>query len=346
MIVSLAIVARDAELFLPDLLSDILSQTYDKKKIQLIFVDSCSVDKTKEIFEKFKIDHESEFLSVSIKDNLKKTIPCGCNVALKEVTGEVFVRVNAHTRIREDFIEKNIEYHKSGELITGVVFNSIIHGDSLWKKLLLFVESSPFEGSIAEFKDSNKIGYVKTIPNAFYNMKVFKDVGEYDERLPRSEDNEIHYRMRKKGYKLLLIGDLGLCQYVRSSLRGISKQKFLNGRWISLTLGVSPKCFSVYHFIPFIFLVSILFFTILFLLFSIKYPLIFLVFTYLVISLSMTFFSMFKIKEFDLIYLISPLLFFYLHITYGLGSLYGLIELPFWKSKKENKSKLLQKSNM
>ena len=42
---------------------------------------------------------------------------------------------------------------------------------------------------------------VNTLAFAAYRKKVFDDVGLYNEKLVRTEDNEMHYRMKKAGYR-------------------------------------------------------------------------------------------------------------------------------------------------
>ena len=108
MTVSFIVVALNAEKTIKSLLEDLNNQTYPHKDIQLIFVDSLSTDKTLKILNNFKKDYENEYMSVSIKNNPKKILPCGWNIALKEVLGDVVLRVDAHSHIPEDFIEKNV----------------------------------------------------------------------------------------------------------------------------------------------------------------------------------------------------------------------------------------------
>ena len=57
-----------------------------------------------------------------------------------------------------------------------------------------------------------------------YRKKVFDDVGPYNENLARTEDNEMHYRMKQKGYKFLLSPNIKSYRYARSDLKGMIKQ--------------------------------------------------------------------------------------------------------------------------
>lgn len=51
----------------------------------------------------------------------------------------------------------------------------------------------------------------------------------YNEELGRTEDNEIHYRMRKAGFKLCYCPEIVSYQHTRNTLKGMLKQKYGNG---------------------------------------------------------------------------------------------------------------------
>lgn len=336
MIVSFIIVCLNAEKTIQTLLDDLLRQSYDHKKIQCIFIDSDSQDKTKQILEKFKFDNNDKFYKISILENKKKILPCGWNIALVESEGDVILRVDAHSHIPQDFIEKNVYYLMNGENITGGPRKSIIDKDNSWQRTLLLAETSMFGSGIAKYRNSEKSQYVNTLAHAAYKRDVFKKVGGYDERLARTEDNEIHYRMRQAGFKFSFNTDIRSFHHARSSFSKMLRQKYLNGYWIGLTLGVCPRCFSIYHFAP-LFLVLIMIAGLI-LGFSISFlPLCVLLGAYFLADILMSLLSIISDKNFSIKYLLLPILIFLLHMAYGIGTLWGLIKLPFWLLKEENK---------
>ena len=157
-----------------------------------------------------------------------------------------------------------------------------------------------------------------------YRKKVFDEVGKYNEELARTEDNEMHYRMKKAGYKFLLSPNIITYRYARSSLLDMVKQKYNNGKWIGITMRYCPQCFSSYHFVPFLFVLSLILCIIL-ALFHIIIPL------YLIIGL----YTMFNITTLGLIiiqngfhlqYLLLPSIFLLLHLSYGIGTARGLLK--------------------
>lgn len=325
--VSFIIIAYNAEKTLPSLLENLKKQDYDHKKIEVILVDSNSSDKTKYIMEEFK-NSNLDFNHICVANNPKKTLPCGWNVALEKVTGEIVLRVDAHTSIPTDFISSNVNCIRSGEDICGGKVESILESDDGIQKTLLVAENSALGGGIAKFRRSNKKEYVSTLAFASYKKEVFDKVGRYNESLARTEDNEMHYRMKEAGYKFCLDPNIKSQRFARSSFGKLIKQKYLNGYWIGLTMGVQPKCFSIYHFVPFIFVMSIIITSILS---ALGWPLMLYLLggAYLLANIMLTVVA-FITEDFNIFNLCLPVIFFAMHISYGLGTLIGLIKMPFW----------------
>jgi glycosyltransferase involved in cell wall biosynthesis len=330
MLVSFIIVALNAGDKLNNLIQDIKKQEYEHKEIEIIFVDGNSNDNTKEVMNNFA-ESNHDFNRVRILDNPKKILPCGWNIALKESKGDVILRVDAHSYIPTNFISKNVERIQEGEKIVGGHRISIIDEKSSWQKTLLIAETSLFGSGIASYRRTREKKYVSTLAHAAYSREVFELVGGYDERLARTEDNEIHYRMKGAGFKFLLDPEIQSFHHARNTFTKMCKQKIMNGYWIGLTLGVSPKCFSVYHFVPLLFVLAILSASCISIL-GMRLPIIMLSSLYCLFSIFNTFTSIMK-KRFEISYILLPLLFFILHIYYGLGTLIGIIKLPFWLSK-------------
>lgn len=325
--VSFIVVAYNAGSKLENLLEDLKKQDYNHNDIEIILVDSNSSDNTKDIMMKFK-EINKTFSKVLVLDNPKKILPCGWNIALEASTGDLILRVDAHSSLPNDFISKNVNRIDMGEKIVGGHRISIIDENNAWQKTLLIAEKSIFGSGIATYRRKEREEYVSTLAHAAYSREVFKKVGGYDERLARTEDNEIHYRMKKAGYKFLLDPTIKSYHHARNSLSKMMKQKYLNGYWIGLTMGISPKCFSIYHFVPLVFVLALIFSIIFAFVFS-GIPLILLLGAYFTFNILNTIFSIISEKR-HLDYLLLPFIFFLLHLSYGWGTLYGLIKLPFW----------------
>lgn len=324
--VSLCVVAYNEELYLPMLLEDIRQQTYPHNLIQVVLVDSISDDNTLKIMRQFKNNADS-FMSVTIASNPKKIQAAGWNVAISSSSNEVIVRVDAHARIASDFIEKNIMYLKNGEDISGGPRICIIEKETPWQKLLLEVENSAFGSGINLCRRSTTRTYVKTMFHAAYRKEVFQKAGVFNEKLLRTEDNELHYRMRKVGYKFCFDPNIVSYQYARNTLLRMIKQKFANGYWIGITLRIYPECISMFYLVPAAFILGILI-TSFCIFFGVMWPSYIMWIVYWCLALTITLITIHR-NVFHFIALLMPLIFLTVHLSYWLGTLYGILNSLF-----------------
>ena len=321
--VSFIVIALDAASTLDALFDCLKKQTYPHNLIEVILVDSDSHDKTKEKMLLFR-DEDNGFSKVIILDNKKKTLPCGWNVALDAVEGEAVLRVDAHTIFPPEFIELNVRDLEKGENICGGKVISIPAKKDKWSITLNEAENSMFGGGFAAFRHAESARYVNTAAFAIYRKGVFDKVGRYNENLARTEDNEMHYRIKQAGYKFYYDPEIVSYRKTRSTLRQLLKQKYLNGFWIGRTLYIEPRCFSLYHFVPFSFLISIIIAIIIGLLWS-YIPCMVLWCSYGIVNLIVTLIAIIGSKYNNVYFVILPILFFLLHISYGFGTLVGIL---------------------
>lgn len=331
MLVSLCVIAYNEQGWVEDLLSDILNQSYDRKQIEVLLIDGGSTDNTKKIFTDFAGDNRDKFYDIRVLDNPKKTQPCGWNVAISNYSGEVMIRVDAHGRIPMNFVESNVAVLESGEDICGGHRPTINKDGGKWHETLLLAENSMFGSSIAPYRRSLERTYVNSLFHGAYRRKVLDKVGFFNEKLQRTEDNEMHYRMRQAGFKFCYDDSITSNQYIRSSLKKMLKQKFGNGYWIGVTAKICPKCLSLYHFVPFAFVVAIILTTLgsLILRAGWMYFLTGLMWSmYGTLAVAMAVIGVIGAppKARSLYNILLPLLFLALHISYGVGTLLGLFK--------------------
>ena len=322
--VSICVVAYNEEKYLGGLLNDILSQTYPHNMIEIVLIDSMSEDKTRQIMNEFKENHRLDFLDIKVLDNPKRIQAAGWNVAIDSYTGDVLSRIDAHTHIMPDFVEKAAHDLEQGEMIVGGKRPCIIEEQTEWADVLLRVENSLFGSSINPSKRESRKQYVKTVFHASYKREVFEKAGHFNESLLRTEDNEMHYRMRKEGFRICYDPEIVSFQYARSSLKKMIKQKYGNGYWIGFTLKTCPGCISIYHLIPGAFVLSIVF-TSLFAMFGIWQLAALMWGAYAFFCFVSTVLSS-RHASFNRYLFIMPALFLILHLAYGTGTIAGLFK--------------------
>ena len=322
LVISIGIVALNEGLLLPNLLDDILKQTYDHSFIELLLIDSGSSDETRNVMLDFKKKNENSFKRIIVLDNQKRIQAAGWNVALTNFTGDALTRIDAHSRIDSHFCSYVVENLENGEYVVGGKRPSLVEKKTKWAMTLLQVENSLFGSNLLKSRSSDQKQYVKTMFHATYKREVIDKVGLFNESLLRTEDNEYHYRVSKTGFKLCYDPRILSYQYARGTFRKMIKQKFGNGFWIGKTLKICPKCLSLYHFVPFLFLIAIVA-TLLLIPFGFWQFAAGLCGVYFLFAIVNTIVSGI-FNGFHFFHLLMPFLFFILHLCYGAGTISGI----------------------
>ena len=318
--ISFIVVAYNAAGSLGALLEDLLAQTIPHEQIEALLVDSASTDATRAIMLDFA---KAAPFEVKVLDNPKRWLASGINVALGAATGDAIIRLVAHARIPKDFLENNLRALERGEdIVGGCVLGGAPSG--AWESVLRTVDTSRFCGGAAPFRNGGEARYVDTLAYALYRREVYDRVGLYDERLRRTEDNDMHYRMRRAGYRFYFSPDIVSYHAARATMRGQLRQKWGNGYWIGRTMRIQPRCFAPRHLIPALFVLALLF-GLLLLPFSV-WPLLLLLSAYLACDLVFAVRGACSQETGRLLALLTlPFLFPAVHVVYGVGTLAGLL---------------------
>ena len=318
--ISFIVVAYNAAGSLGALLEDLLVQTIPHEQIEALLVDSASTDATRALMLDFARTAPFE---VKVLDNPKRWLASGINVALGAATGDAIIRLDAHARIPKDFLENNLRALARGEdIVGGCVSGAEIR--TPWEGVMRALDTSRFCGGAAPFRNGGEARYVDTLAYALYRREVYDKVGLYDERLRRTEDNDMHYRMRKAGYRFYFSPDIVSYHAARATMRGQLRQKWGNGYWIGRTMRIQPRCFAPRHLIPALFVLALLF-GLLLLPFSV-WPLLLLLSAYLACDLVFAVRGALSQESGRLLALLTlPFLFPAVHVVYGVGTLAGLL---------------------
>jgi hypothetical protein len=79
---------------------------------------------------------------------------------------------------------------------------------------------------------------------------VFERIGLFDEELVRNQDDELNYRLRKAGGRVLLTPAMHSWYQNRRSLTGLLRQYYQYGQWKVRVLQKHPRQMSWRHFVP------------------------------------------------------------------------------------------------
>ena len=329
MLVSVVVGLLNEEKFLPRLIEDFKKQTYNHNEIELIFIDGMSKDDSWKILEDFK-NSNHDFYDVVLLKNPKVILSAGMNVGIKAARGECILKVDCHSHITDNFIENNVKIIEEGEDVCGGPRPNIIENADNFSKTLLLVEENMFGSGIADYRKKTTKKYVSSVFQGMYKKSIFDKIGLLDEKVGRVEDNELHYRIRKNGYKIRYSNDILSYQYTRPTLKRMLKQKYSNGYWIGKVSHVYPKAFSIFHFVPLAFVLAIIFSLCMIPITSIF--IILLSSVYFLFTILITIMTIIN-NKFTITILLIPIILFLIHVYYGVGTLVGLIKGFSWKKE-------------
>ena len=319
-LVSVVMPIYNEEKYIENCIESLLLQDFPKEKMEWIFVDGCSSDKTVKIVEKYIEIYPG---MISILENKNKTVPYAMNLGIKNACGKYIVRLDAHADYNKDYISKCVYYLDTTDAdnVGGI---AITKSKGFAGNAIAMMLSSKFGVGNSQFRINGVSGYVDTVPFGAFRKEVFEKWGGYDIRLTRNQDNEMNYRIRKNGGKIYLSDDIKFSYYCRDSISGIVDMAIKNGMWNIITMKLCPGSMGVRHFIPFLFLMSLIFLPLFSLFSSIFLYLLFAeLILYFVLDILFSIKASSEIKYLPLVILLFPIF----HITYGYGSLKGLFKI-------------------
>ncbi len=166
-----------------------------------------------------------------------------------------------------------------------------------------------------------------TVPFGCYKKEVFEKIGLYNENLARSQDMDFNIRLTKAGGKILLVPSIVSYYYPKSNLKNFFLHTSKSGIWAIYALRFAKAPMRLRHYIPFIFVLSLLGTGLLGIFFSIFFWL-FLCIIGLYILISGFFSARVAVKQKDIRFLFLMLVVFAArHIGYGIGSVCGLFKM-------------------
>jgi len=335
-LISILIPCRNEGKFIGRCLDSIIVQNYPKEKLEVLIVDGMSEDETRKILKSYiqKLPY------LKLQDNPKKITPTALNIGIEKSKGNFILRMDAHSECEKDYISKCLKYMKefNADAVGGII-KTLPRNNTLTENLVCTALSHPFGVGKSFHKiGSKKPQWVDTAFGVCYKREIFKEVGFFNEKLARGQDMEFSLRLKKAGFKTLLVPEIVSRYYPRSNFFSFIKTSVINGIWAVLPFKyTSIMPVSWRHLIPLAFVSILIALGILSIFLQILvWPLLSAILLYSIFSIYFSFKIALKIKDIRYLFLM-PIMFGLLHLGYGLGSLVGsvnvIVSKHFWKNR-------------
>lgn len=251
--ISVILPVRNEERYIAACVASIFAQDYPLDRMEVIFVDGCSQDRTPALLREMQKEHPQ----IVLLDNPNKTVPYAMNIGIAAARGEVIVRLDAHAEYPSDYVRLSVETLLAKDCDNaGGVF--VTRGKGFMGEAIAEMLRTPLGVGNAAYRLTDKDGYVDTVPFGCFRRELFERIGGFDERMTRNQDNELNFRIRKNGGKIYLNHNIRVFYYCRDTMRGILRMGYMNGRWNVLTMALVPGSMGVRHFVPLAFVLSTL----------------------------------------------------------------------------------------
>jgi glycosyltransferase involved in cell wall biosynthesis len=330
--VSVIIPMRNEEQYISRCLKSIVDQNYPKELIEIIVVDGGSSDNSLRIVRGLM----AEYWTIKLLGGFGVNCPAAMNIGIKYATGELISKIDAHGYAGSDFLRISAECLSEEEETKCVGGPIRPVAETHIAKANALARSSTFGVGKGIYSTRGKPQYVDTVQCGVYKRDIFGEVGLFDESLQFGEDEEINWRIRKRGYKIYITPEVSFFYFVRDSFGKLFKQYYNYGVARVKVIQKHPDFFRIKHVIPTAFIVTLFAAAILgifgqfFLRLCIVSAIVYLIFS-LVFSAEIS--SKHSWKYLGLL----PISFAALHFGYGIGFAQGVCRLCLVKMSRKRR---------
>lgn len=215
--VSVVVPAYNSAKTIGNAVEALLAQDYPKENLEIILVDDGSDDETGEIVKKYPVKYLYQ---------KNKGPAVARNLGWKFSSSNIVCFTDSDCVPEKDWISKIIKAYTS-EQIAGVGGSyDIVNSESLFASC---IHEEIVQRHLKMPKEVNYLGAF----NVSYRRSILEEVGGFNESYSDAsgEDNDVAYRVVKKGYTLIFDKNIRVGHYHPTSLLRYLKQQFKHGFW-------------------------------------------------------------------------------------------------------------------
>ena len=255
--VSLIVPCYNEEKRIRSLLDALLAQTYPRELMDVTIADGMSSDKTRDVIAAFQREYPK--LRLQVVDTIPGNIPAGVNRAIDASSGDVIVRLDAHSAPYPDYVEKSVLALLADKAENvGGVWEIRAGGEGWIAQSISLAAAHPLGVGDALYRHAKQAAYVDTVPFGAFRRSLLDKIGRFDESLLTNEDYEFNTRIRQNGGRVWLDPQIRSIYFARATLVALARQYFRYGLWKWQMLRRYPDTLRWRQALPPLFVLSVL----------------------------------------------------------------------------------------
>ncbi|HZC26078.1 MAG TPA: glycosyltransferase family 2 protein [Actinopolymorphaceae bacterium] len=236
--VSVVMPVWNEERHLRSAVTQVLAQDYPGD-LEVVIALAPSDDRTKEIAQEI-VGSDPR---VRLVDNPAGVTPSGLNLAIREASYDVIVRVDGHGILSPGYIQRAVEVlEETGADNVGGV--QAAEGETPFEEAAAFAYRSPLGLGGGRFHVGGVPGPADSVYLGVFRRATLEKLGGYDEAFVRAQDWELNLRIRQAGGVVWFTPELSVTYRPRANLKALARQFYRTGRWRRL-IGRLHQTFGV-----------------------------------------------------------------------------------------------------
>jgi len=225
--ISVVMVVRNEGPFIARCLDQVLAQDYPRDHMEVIVADGMSDDNTRAVLAQYGAKHSF----IQMVDNPRRIVASGLNIAIDHARGELIVRIDGHCEVATDFVSQAVrlmDEHPECWSAGGPIVHA---GTNRFGQAVAVAMSHPLGVGLATHRFPNYEGYAEGAQFPTFRKSIFERIGNFDEGLVRTEDDEFNYRITQAGGKIYVSPRVRYVYYVRDTLGKLFRQYIQYSFW-------------------------------------------------------------------------------------------------------------------
>jgi succinoglycan biosynthesis protein ExoA len=253
--VDVLVSALNEEVYLARCLDSLLAQDYPRDLLRVVFIDGGSTDRTIEIA---RTAAAKDSRLTIIADRGRLNLPEALNLGLAVSDGDLVAKIDGHGYPEPDFVRRAASILAAeADDVAAVGGRPEQEGETVWGDAVATARASRFGTGGSVYAGASAREYVDTVQCGVYRRVALEAVGRFDATMVYGEDDELNWRLREAGYRILLDTSMRFHYVARATLPGVYRQYRNYGRAKVRVAAAHPRYVRPWHLAPAAFVVGV-----------------------------------------------------------------------------------------